>query len=371
MRKRILYLHNTLGVGGGAEALRLTVLKYIDKEKYDIRLCCLVRKGEIGEDIEKLGFNVDVLNASDKIYNLATILKLYRYLYRNKIDILQTAFFNVNFLGRIAGILAGVPRIIIEEHSYYERYNPRFGFILRRLNKYLSKITYKIIACADIVAKSISSEEKIPIDKFCVIPNTVDPERMKLRKNRDILRRELDIKEGEIIVGSIASFAPRKGHEFLIDALQEGIKEFSRIKLLLVGRGSLKDKIAAMVQERGLSEHVLFLGLRQDVPDIISQLDIYVQPSLAEAFSISITEAMSMGVPCVVTDVGGNREIVGNDECGILVPPQDPAALKDAIIELSQNAALRERMGKLARERIANVFNPQRYINSLEELYDN
>lgn len=369
--KKILYLHNTLGVGGGAEALRFTVLKYIDKGKYNIRLCCLIRKGEIGEDIEKLGFSVDLLNASDKIYNLVTILKLYRYLHRNKIDILQTAFFNVNLLGRIAGILAGVPKIIIEEHSYYERYNPRFGFILRRVNKYLSKFTYKIIACADIVAKSISFEEKIPIDKFRVIPNTVDPERMKRRKNRDILRKELNIKEGEIIVGFIASFAPRKGHEFLIDALQESIKEFSSIKLLLVGRGALKNRIAEMVQEKGLSEHVLFLGLRQDVPDIISLFDIYIQPSLAEAFSISITEAMAMGVPCIVTDVGGNREIIGNDGCGILIPPRDSGALKDAIVNLAQDATLREKIGKEAAERITKVFNPQRYINSLEELYDN
>jgi len=369
--KKILYLHNTLGVGGGAEALRYTMLKYIDRKKYDISLCCLVRKGEIGDDIEKLGFNVDLLNTSDKIYNLAAIIKLYKYLHRNKIDILQTVFFNVNLLGRVAGILAGVPKIIIEEHSYYERYNPRFGFILRGVNKYLSRLTYKIIACADIVAKRISSEENIPMDKFCVIPNTVDPQRMRPSRSREGLRKELNIREGELVIGSIASFAPRKGHIFLLKAIEECIKEIPKIKVLLVGTGMLRDKAAEMVKEKGLSEHIVFLGLRKDIPDIISMLDIYIQPSLAEAFSISITEAMSMGVACIVTDVGGNREIVSGDQCGILVPPRDPVALKDAIVRLAQDADLRKKIGKSAAERIASVFNPKRYINSLEELYDN
>ena len=369
--KKILYLHNTLGVGGGAEALRFTILKYINREKYDIRLCCLVRRGEIGEEIAELGFSVDLLNASDKIYSITTVLKIYIYMLRNKFDILQTAFFNVNLLGRIAGILAGVPKIIIEEHSYYERYNPRLGFILRKINRFLSRYTYKIIACADIVARRISAEENIPTHKFRVIPNTVDPERMKPGKNKESLRKEFNLKEGEIIIGFIASFAPRKGHIFLLEALQKGIKEVPKIKVLLAGTGILKDKIAAMTKDKGLSQHIVFLGLRQDVPDIISLLDIYVQPSLAEAFSISITEAMSMGVPCIVTDVGGNREIIGDDNCGILVPPRDPDALKDAIVKLAQDAILREKMGKAAAERIASVFSPQRYLNHLEELYDN
>ena len=360
-----------MAAGGGAEALRFTMLKYINKGKYDIRLCCLVRKGEIAEHIEKLGFYVDLLNVPDKIYSLGTIIKLYRYLHRNKFDILQTAFFNVNFLGRIAGILAGVPKIIIEEHSYYERYNPRLGFILRKVNRYLSKYTYKIIACADVVAQRISSEENIPMYKFCVIPNTVDQDRMKPGKNKEYLRKELNIKEGEVVIGFIASFAPRKGHIFLLNAIEECIKEVPKIKVFLVGAGMLKDKIAQMAKGKGLSEHFIFLGLRQDIPDIISLLDIYVQPSLAEAFSISITEAMSMGVPCIVTDVGGNREIVGDDACGIFVPPRDPNALKNAIVKLAQDAALRKRIGKSAAERVARVFNPQRYINSLEELYDN
>lgn len=370
MPKKILYLHNTLGVGGGAEALRFTMLKYIDRYKYDIRLCCLVRKGEIGEDIEKMGFSVDFLGASDKFYNLATIFRLYRYIQRNKVDILQTVFFNVNLLGRIAGIMAGVPKIIVEEHSYYERYNPRLGFILRKVNKYLSRFTYKIVACAEIVARRISAEEKIPLDKFRVIHNTVDPERMRPQSSREAMRRELGIKEGEIALGFIASFAPRKGHIFLIDALHKCVRDAPYLKLLLIGTGQSKAEIEEMVKEKGLAERVNFLGVRHDIPDIISALDVYVQPSLAEAFSISITEAMSVGAACVVTDVGGNREIIGEDGCAILVPPRDTDALKDAIVRLAKDVELRERMGRAARERVAKAFSPQRYVNSLQELYD-
>lgn len=373
MPKKILYLHNALGVGGGAEALRLTMLKYINREKYDVKLCCLVYRGEIANDIEKLGFKVDMLNASDRGGgSLFTIAKLYWYLIRNKTDILQTVFFNVNLMGRIAAILAGVPRIIVEEHSYYERYNPRLGFIMRRINRYLSKYTYKIIACADIVAKRISAEEGIPLDKFKVIPNTVDPERMMPGKDKNGIRREFGIKEGEVVIGYIASFAQRKGHIFLLHALQKVLTEFSRIKVLMVGIGPLKEEIENIATENGLSDYILFPGLRRDIPEILSLLDIYVQPSLAEAFSISITEAMSMGVPCIVTDVGGNGEIIGNNnEAGILVPPADSEALKDAIIKLIKDTPLRKSIGRAAYVRISTVFSPQRYINSLEELYDN
>lgn len=367
---KILYLQPTLGLGGGAEELRWTILKYINKEKYDIRLCCLVEKGEIGQEIENLGFRVDVIGTSQRLSNILSFFLIWNYLKRNKFDLIQTCLPAPNLYGRLAALFARVPHIISEEHSYYERYNPRFGFLFRLIDRMLARYTDKIISCSDIVKQRLAKEEKIPEDKFLTIHNGIDVKKFMIDCLKKQARVKLGLDPDAPIIGCIGSFAPRKGHIYLLQAMQAVLDAYPETKLLLLGGGPSKKEMEDFVRQRGLGDSVHFLGRRRDIPLILKALDILVSPSIKEALAINLIEAMYTGLPCVATNIGGTPELVIDGQTGILVTPANPEALARAIKELIDKPDLAKKYGEAGRKRVLEGFTMDRYIEKLENLYD-
>lgn len=366
---RILYIHPTLGIGG-AEELRLTILKYIDRQKYDIRLCCLVKKGEIAKEIENLGFRVDVVGTSERLFDIRSLFVLISYLKQNKFDIVQTCLPAPNLFGRLAALFAKVPYIIIEEHSYYERYNPYLGYLFRTINKILSRYTYKIIACSDAVMQTIIKEEKIFEDTFLAIHNVIDTKKFIIDYSKKEARIKLGLNPDMPIIGFIASLAPRKGHIYLLQAMRIILNSYPETKLIIVGDGPLKKELETIRQQNQLHNSVKFLGVRRDIPLLLKAIDIFVSPAIKEAFGINLIEAMFMSLPCIATNVGGIPEVVIDGETGILVPPADSEALAKAIKKLLSNPELAKRYGKAGNRRVLENFTVDKYIRKLENLYD-
>ena len=120
-KKNILFLHSSLETGG-AERLRYTLLEGIDKDKYNIKLCCISKRGSLGEKVQQLGYQVDELGLNPKPYAFLTIYRLVKYFKSQNIDILQTCLFSANFHGRIAALICRIPYIITEEHSEHYYY---------------------------------------------------------------------------------------------------------------------------------------------------------------------------------------------------------------------------------------------------------
>lgn len=366
---RILYLHPTLGIGG-AEELRLTILKYIDRQKYDIRLCCLVEKGEIAKEIENLGFRVDLIGTSERLFDIRTFFSLLRYLKRNKFDIVQTSLPAPNLFGRLAALFTKVPYIIIEEHSYYERYNPYLGFLFRTINKILSRYTYKIIACSDAVMQTIVKEEKISEDTFLAIHNVIDTKKFIIDYSKKEARIKLGLNPDMPVIGFIASLAPRKGHLYLLQAMRIILHSYPETILFIIGDGPLKRELEISREQNQLHNSVKFLGFRRDTPLLLKAMDIFVSPAIKEAFGINLIEAMFMSLPCIATKVGGIPEVVIDGETGILVPSADSKALANAIKELLDKPELAKRYGKAGNRRVLENFTVDKYIRKLENLYD-
>lgn len=367
---KILYLQPSLGVGG-AEELRLTVLKYINKEKYNIRLCCLTEKGEIGKEIEELGFRVDVIGTSERLFNILSFFLIFAYLKQNRFDVVQTCLPAPNLYGRLAASFARVPYIIAEEHSYYERYNPYLGCLLRRINKILSKHTYKIISCSDAVKQRVAKEEKVPEDKFLTIHNAIDIKKFMVNCSKEEARTKLGLNPNIPVIGLIASLAPRKGHIYLLQAMQLVLGAYFETKLFIVGEGPLKKKLEAFVQQNHLSNCVQFFGTRRDIPLLLKAMDIFVSPAIKEAFGINLIEAMYNEIPCIATNVGGVPEVVTDGQTGILVPPANPEALAKAIKELLDKPELAKKYGEAGKRRVLEKFTVDKYIEQLESVYDN
>lgn len=367
---KILYIHSSLEIGG-AEMLRLLSLKHINRDKYDIRVCCIESKGKIAEKIEAMGYEVTCLKSSSKPHNLLTTLSLFRYLKRNKFDIVQTSLFSANFHGRIAAILAGVPIIISEEHSEHYQYNSLKFMPYIFIDRFLASFTDRIICCSVNMLDAISKKERISKEKFIPLVNVIDPERFSNINERKTIRKKMGLLDSDIAIGNIASLSPRKGHMYLMKAFAKIRASFPNSRLFIIGKehAETKDRLLKLKDELGLLNEVFFLGERHDALDLLSAMDLFVLSSIHEGIPLVILEALYLGIPAISTDVGGISEVITNNMDGLLVPAKDCGSLGYAITELLQNPEKRQQFSKRGKHTILTKFMPERYIKQLDNLY--
>jgi len=197
----------------------------------------------------------------------------------------------------------------------------------------------------------------------------IDIDRFKPRPRMNSVAGDLNISEDELVVGCVSSLHVRKGIEEVLKAfklLQESMPE-RKIRCLLVGKKW--ERWAALATELGIREQVTFTGFRRDVADLLSVLDIYVLPSRDEGLGTSILEAMAMGLPVVVSNVGGIPEAV-TGQSGVIVPPRDPNRLAEALKTLLRDNQQRETLGTIASERVGAEFSVERLIDRTLNLYE-
>jgi glycosyltransferase involved in cell wall biosynthesis len=367
--KKIIFLYQSLEIGG-AENLRLALLRNIDKAKFDIKVCSLSNKGLIGEKIERLGYKVDVLGQNPDSKNIIITHRLLRYLRKERPDILHSCLFNANFHGRIAGLFSRVPFLITEEHSEHFQYNGFKMLPYKIADFILARITNFIVCCSEGLRKDIIRKEKLPAQKVITIENCIDLERYKISIHKDEIRRKHNIKD-EFVFINVACFSGRKGHIFLIEALRD-IKEMGyNFKCFFAGDGPIKEALRNKCCELGLSKEVIFLGTVDNVVDYLNASDAFVLPSLFEGLSIALIEAMFMELPCIVTDVGSNTDLIKTGFNGTVVAPKDKEGLKNAIIFYLKNKDLIKEYGRRSMGIVeAKYSSIDAYTRKFHELWD-
>ena len=170
------------------------------------------------------------------------------------------------------------------------------------------------------------------------------------------LRAGLGLEEDEQVVGVVGSLYPVKGHEYLLAAIPQVLRFHPHTTFLIVGRGDLR-VAEEEAKQRGLEKHVRFLGFREDVSALLSLMGIFVLPSLSEGLSIALLEAMASGKPVIATDVGGNPEVVVDDETGFLVPPRDADALAaKLLLLLADERYKQEDLGKMVEDACSSTL---------------
>ena len=206
-----------------------------------------------------------------------------------------------------------------------------------------------------------------PVDVDTFDPNAVEANTSKLRE-------ELGIEAGTPVVGAVGNINPVKGHAHLLRAVARLEKRYGPVAVPIAGqvlgsRAEYFEKLKRLRSRLGLDSVVRFVGHRSDVPQLLSLLDVFVLPSIAEACPISVLEAMAMERPVVATRVGGVPEQIVDGEHGWLVPPEDPEALADALGDALASPAERRRRGEAARRRVLNRFSMERCVERHAELY--
>ena len=329
---RISVVHLITGTStGGAETMLHKLVSRIDRERFDVSVISLTTAGEIGRRMIDEGISFHSIEASRGGLDPAALVRLIRLLRRIRPGILQTWMYHADLAGGLAARLArSIPVAWNIRHSDLDPAHMKKRTI--RVAKWCSRLSRSLperIVCCSHASKETHKAIGYDGERMVVIPNGFDISRFVPDDDaRRSVRKELGLESDTPLVGLVARYHPQKDHATFMRAAGILHAETPRVRFVLCGQGVTGDNgdLAGMIEKAGLGEAALLLGRRDDIPRVQASLDIASSSaSSGEGFPNIIGEAMSCGVPCVVTAVGDSAEIVG--ECGIVVEPGDAEGL--------------------------------------------
>lgn len=331
---KILHVITGLDLGGAERTLERLVLADTSNEHIVVSLQW---PGPIGERLREGGIQVEALHLEPgRMPGLRAIGRLRKIIRTSQSDVVQSWMYHSNLLVSTIGRVRGKRAICwnIRRYSFEGNTLPLSTRVVARLGGLLSYVLPDAVVYCAYSAAERHQALGYNSRRAAVIHNGIDMRKFSpSAASRAAIRKELGIDPDAPLIGSIGRYHPDKDHATLLKAVQQVAEKHADIRCLLVGSGLGPEnpELVRMVAELGLSEHVVLLGARVDVPAILNALDLHVTSSLTEGFPNVILEAMACGTPCVTTDVGDARRIVGDH--GWIVPTRSPAELAAAISE--------------------------------------
>ncbi|NPV93437.1 MAG: GT4 family glycosyltransferase PelF [Firmicutes bacterium] len=354
------------GEVGGAEEHVLALLTRLNRKYFEPYLICLCR-GPFAALAREKGVPTTEIIMQHKL-DLTTVPRIRSFIKENQLDLVHTHGVRANLVARLAARLEGRPVVTTVHSALRYDYTSRLeatiaGFISRLTTPLADRIIAVSEAVrADLVASGARNE------RIITIYNGLDFSRFSDARPADIVRRELGLAPDQLIVALIGRLHPVKGHVYFFQAAAEVLKQLPDVRFLAVGDGPLREELKQLVCDLGIAEQVIFTGYYSDIKNILGTIDILCLPSLMEGLPLVVLEAMYFGKPAVASRVGGIPEVVADGQTGLLVPPQDAAALARGLLRLLSDADLRRRLGE-AGQALAQQFSIDNMVKRTEELY--
>lgn len=362
-RARVLILIKGLGVGG-AERLLEAAIPHLNREGFEYHVAYLLPwKNALVPAFERAGIPVHSL-AMRSDFDVRVLARLVGLVRRERIDLIHAHLPVAGVWGRLAGRLAGRARVIYTEHNVPERYTP----LTRRLNRWTYQMNDIVIAVSDEVRKGVSAYVN-DRSRIMAIQNAVDADVIASTPiEAAAVRREFGLPADALLITTVGNLTPKKDHHSLLAAAQQVTVRFPEARFLVVGHGPLAGVLQAEANRLGLNGTLVFAGFRTDAIRLMAASDLFVLSSRFEGLPVTLLEAMALGLPSVVTRVGGIPEVV-DDGCSTLVAPGDPDALARAIGALLGSPARRVQMGAAAQKRARLRYGVAQMVRAVEDIY--
>ncbi|MBL8798967.1 MAG: glycosyltransferase [Planctomycetia bacterium] len=351
---RVVHLVNALEIGG-LEKFVCDLVRLSDTKRFAPTVVCLQSKGLLAADLESAGIPVINLDCPSLAKGRTTWC-LFHLLRRLRPAVLHTHNPTPQFFGAPTARLLGVPVVVHTKHG--QNYPHRMLPVTK--NRVVSWFTDCVVPVSEAAARVATQIERIPEHKVQTIWNGIDLERFPPRATQG--------KTGCRVI-HVARLSPVKDQATLLRAARLVADRHTEFRLDIVGGGPCEADLKQLHAQLDLGERVRFLGYRADVGLLLRQADVFVLPSLTEGVSLTLLEAMASSLPIVATAVGGNGEVVVPEETGLLVPPQSPAALAAALLEMLKNPERARRMGQRGRQRVEQLFDIRGVVRRYESLY--
>ncbi len=350
-----------LGVGG-AERQIVRLAMGLRGDGFQPLIVCLKDAGEVappaGSGIEVIALGYQNGRNPEVVRALAHVLS------SRGADVAFCSNYNSTVWGRLAAILAGVPVIVTAEHSM-ARSRRLSGAVNLIVNRLMSHRTAAVVACADAQVPVLVSEGN-RTGAIRVIHNGVDLEMYD--GARSDARRSLGVPVDSLVVGIVASLGKVKDHAMFLQAAACTLARVPEAYFVIVGDGLLRGSLEESARCLGISRRVMFAGVREDLPRVLTAFDVACLTSRSEAFPMAVLEYMAAGLPVVATDVGGVGEAVVAGLTGELVQQGDADAFSAALVRLLESPGLRRSLGDAGRRRHAELFSEARMVNAFKRL---
>jgi glycosyltransferase involved in cell wall biosynthesis len=369
-RINIMFLYSSKGFGGMVRNVSL-IAGNIDKTAFCPFVAYLADKNDnaAAPELPSGGpVRMDRFEDAGK-FDRCAVGDLVRYIDENSIDVLSCHGYKADLYGLIAAGRAGKrPKTVMMAHGWNHAGNPKlFAYML--LDRLLAGFFDKVILVSASL-KAFLPLFFVPGSKITVINNAVEAEGFVRKDDIAGLRAKFGLDQGEQAVGVIGRLSSEKGLFTIIGAIEALKRSYSRpFKFIIAGDGPLEESVKRFARKKGVEKQVVFAGFRRDVREMYGILDVYVSASVREAFPNALLEAQAAAVPCVVTDVPGNNEIVNGGINGLLVKPNDSERLAASVLRLLSD---REFAAGLAHEGVNVVkgrFTLEKRMRLLEAVY--
>ena len=331
------------------------LIQRIDRDRFEVHVACFHKEGAWLPRVESsapvTGFPI---RGFARPATLAQAAAFARWCRAHRIAVVQSCDLYANTFALPAAALAGVP---VRAGSRREL-NPDKTSGQIALQRQAYRCAHAVVANSNSAARQLT-DEGVPADRITIIPNGVDVDRFAPRKGERPIST----------IVTVANLRREKAHEVLITAAARLLVRHPHLRFLIAGDGPRLNELRDLARSLEIANSVSFLGHREDVPALLAEADVFVLPSRSEAFPNGVIEAMAAGLPVVASAAGGLLDLIDDGRTGVLVRPDDPAALAHALEALIHSPGRAADLGANARDEVARRYSFDRMVRAFEDLY--
>lgn len=351
---------------GGGESHLLSLMEHINRDRFEPHVLSFT-DGPMISRLKELNIPTTVIH-TERPFDVFKWKMVRELLAGKRINLVHAHGTRAASNTMAAARKLGVP-LIYTVHGW--SFHPDQGAVVRRIRTMGEQYLTSRSAMNISVAKSNqeTGEKMLRNFKSVVVNNGIDRQRFDPSRTFADIRAEVGIPPGALVIGFLARFTSHKQPLVLLEAFRRIAEKRPDAYLLMVGDGDQKDEAMALTAQWPERPRILFLPFRQDVPDVLAAMDIFVLPSLWEGLPIGLLEAMAMGKAVVVTNVDGSREVISNGENGLMAEAGSPDSVAGALEVLLADKALRDRLGKAARDTVTETYDAANMTRLIEAHY--
>lgn len=350
-RLRIAHVVPQLNMGG-LERLQVDFARHIDRSQFDLQFVSLSDRGTLAAEIEHEGWPVTAYRMRPGL-RPSYILRLANFFRKSNIDVVHTHNTKALFYAAPAAKLAGVHKIIHTRHG--QCFNSTRWTVLGF--RHACRLVDHVVCVSEDISR-LSCQSGVPVNKIIMIPNAIDTSRFAFVGPQS---------RGPITM--VGRLSPEKNVQLLLKAFAIALREEPQLNLEIVGDGPCRSELDALSRQLGIAQRVLFAGETRVVAPFLRRASMFVLPSLTEGISLTLLEAMAVGLPTIATNVGGSAEVVVDQSTGVLVSSDNSQELAEAILRMWHCPQIAQRMGECGRARIEEYFDLHRMLRRYEDLY--
>ena len=351
-----------------------SIVRWADPNQFEMSVCVRSEKCNIAPPLYRPHTVVHLLNGTGREKIPGAVNRLASLLRKMKIDIVHAHHFDQGMIAWMATCLYRKTALVIGRHysdALYRVPSRTKRAALLAIEQLVNRAATRIIVPSTFIYRVLSEKQGVESDKIDVIPYGFEPEKYVQPCAAEVasMRKELHLSPENVVFGTFGRLHEEKGHRYLLEAFAALRGRNSRVVLVIVGDGPEKTAIEKQIDQLKLRESVFMLGWRRDVINLMAAVDAVVQPTLQEAFSQVMVEAMWMGKALLITDVSGAMDVICDGVNGIVVPRGNPDILTIQMLNLAEDSSLRARLGQVGRTYVESNLLIEKVIGRYEEAY--